>query len=227
VNAAQQVVSTIEGQKRDAMARMSDAQNRMDSIERRVDMEVDRIRDDLQQRAMVAIRQQENLENQLAVNLRRIDIISNSEIPAQQNIINSLSAERPSVQARYNQDAPTANRLEGELAQYEQRVGWDAKVQAVQNAEALVTQRTNDLNRSLSQKSNLESQIARCQSERTRLANLLVDTQNRKAQAEARLVVVLQSLVPYDQEKARLEQSQSDLQNQLATTAQDFESKLP
>ncbi|MFL5785564.1 MAG: hypothetical protein ACJ76H_13190 [Bacteriovoracaceae bacterium] len=227
VNAAQQVVANIEAQKRDALSRQQDVERRMNQIEARVQSEVERINQDLNERAIAAARQEDSLQNQLNVNNNRIDVISNSEIPQQQNIVNSLSSERPSVQARYDQDGPLANRLEGELASFERRVGWDQKVQAVNNADALVNQRNSDLNNSLSQKANLETQIKRCQSERERLANLLVDTQNQKAQAESRLIVVTGSLVPYEQEKTRLEMTQSDLQNQLSTQAQDFESKLP
>jgi hypothetical protein len=227
VNAAQQVVANIEAQKRDALSRQQDVERRMNQIEVRVQSEVERINQDLNNRAIAAARQEDSLQNQLSVNNNRINVISSVEIPQQQNIVNSLSNERPSVQARYDQDGPLANRLESELASFERRVGWDQKVQAVNNADDLVNQRNSDLNNSLSQKANLETQIKRCQSERSRLANLLVDTQNQKANAEARLIVVTGSLVPYEQEKTRLEMTQSDLKNQLAAQAQDFESKLP
>ncbi len=227
VNAAKQVVSNLEVQMRDARGRLNQVEQRMDHIERRVDQDVDRIRDELQQRAMQAIRQEQNLENQLSVNIRRVEVIANIEIPQQQNIINALTNERPGVQARYDQEVPQASRLESELLTFERRVGWDAKVQAVQVAENLVSQRSNDLNRSLSQKANLENQISRCQQERTRLANNLNDAKNRQVQAENRQRDVVQALVPYDQEKARLEQQESDLKNQLAVQAQDFEGKLP
>ncbi len=199
----------------------------MEQIERRVENDVDRIRDELQQRAMAAIRQEQNLENQLQVNLRRIQTIVSVEIVQQQNIEYQLSNELPGVEARIAQETPNAGRLESELAAFERRVGWDAKVQAVQVAENLVSQRSNDLNRSLSQKANLDNQIARCLQERDRLASNLIDARNRKVQAEARLQVVIASLIPFDQEKARLDQQHSDLKNQLAVQAQDFESKLP
>lgn len=227
VNQAQSVVSQLESQQRDARVRVDQVSRAIAQIQNRVEMEVRRINDDLNDRAMQAARQEQGIQNQIAVNARRVDIIANREIPNQQNIINSLSAERPSVQARYDQEVPNAGRLEGELRSFEQRVGWDAKVQAVQNAENLVSSRTNDLNQSLSAKSNLEAQIGRCQSERSRLASVLVDAQSRLAQSQQRLTEVIAALVPYDQEKARLEQQESDLKNQLATNAQDFESKLP
>ena len=226
VNQAKLVVTNLENQLRAARDRQSDVERKMDQIERRVSMEVDRIKDELNARAISAMRQEDNLNSQLGVNIRRLEVIANVEIPQQQNIINALQNERPSVQARYNQDAPLASRLESELAAFERRVGWDAKVQAVNTAENLVAQRSNELNNSLSQKASLESQIGRCQQSRTSLAAQLVDSQNRKVQAENRLAQVLQSLAPFENERARLEQQQGDLQNQLAATAQDFESKL-
>lgn len=227
VNAAKQVVSNLEVQMRDARGRFDQVEQRMNQIERRVENDVERIRDELQARAMQAIRQESGLENQLSVNIRRVEVIGSIEIPQQQNIINALSNERPSVQARYDQDVPQANRLEAELEDFERRVGWDAKVQAVQVAENLVGQRSNDLNRSLRQKANLENQIARCQQDRGTLANNLNDANNRKLQAETRLIQVVASLVPFDQEKARLEMQESDLKSQLTVAAQDFESQLP
>jgi chromosome segregation ATPase len=176
---------------------------------------------------MQAIGQVQSLENQLSMNIRRVEMIANIEIPQLQNIINALTNERPAVQARYDQEVPQANRLAAELESFERRVGWDEKVQAVQNAENLVSQRSNELNRSLSQKANLENQIGRCQQDRSRLANLLNDAKTRLVQSQNRLVAVIQSLVPFDQEKLRLEQQESDLKNQLAAQAQDFEAKLP
>jgi predicted nucleic acid-binding Zn-ribbon protein len=227
VNQAQQVVATLENQRKDSRSRLEDVQRRITQIEARVDNEVARIDADLRDRATVAARQENNLLAQISVNNRRLEVIANVEIPQQQNSINQLSNERPAVQSRYNQDAPLANRLEGELSAFERRVGWDAKVDAVNSAESLLAQRSNDLNRSLSQKQSLETQINRCQQDRTSLAADLVDAQNRKLQAENRLQVVTNSLVPYEQEKSRLEQHVNDLKGQLASQAQDFESKLP
>ncbi len=227
VNSAKQVVSNLETQQRDARSRFNDVERRMSQIENRVENEVARIRDELQNRLINTVNRQEGIEGQIYANIRRIEVISNVEIPQQQNTINSLTNERPGVQANYDQNLPVANRLEGELDAFERRVGWDAKVQAVSSAESLVSQRNSELNNSLSQKAALENQISRCQQERSRLAALLVDTQNRKLQAEARLVEVRKSLEPFELEKSRLEQSQADLKNQLAVQAQDFESKLP
>ncbi len=227
VNAAKQVVQNLEVQKRDAQSRLNDVERRMDQIEHRVENDVERIRDELQSRAMAAMRQESGLENQLSMNIRRLEVIMNVEIPQQQNISNALSNELPGVEARIAQETPNANRLESELLSFERRVGWDAKVQAVQVAENLVSQRSNDLNRSLTQKANLDNQIARCIQDRMTLANNKNDAINRKLQAEARLQVVIASLIPFDQEKARLDQQESDLKNQLSVQAQDFEAKLP
>jgi outer membrane murein-binding lipoprotein Lpp len=217
VNAAKQVVASLESQHNVAEARLRDVKREVNRMENEARDQAQEIERDLRRRENQAGAQVASLENQRNSNINRVNEIAGREIPREQNNINSLSAERPSVQARYDQDVPVANRLESELASFERRVGWDAKVAAVQTAESLVSQRSQALNQSLSQKAALEGQISRCQSERSRLAQLLVDTQNRKLQAEARLEQVRQSLVPHDQEKARLEQQDSDLRNQLAS----------
>lgn len=227
MNQAQQVVANLEAQENQQQARLQSVQRQVNQIENQIEAQVRDVNQELNRRENLARVQVEQIDRQIAANMNRVNVIASIEIPQQQNIINSLSNERPSVQARYDQDGPVANRLENELNAFEVRVGWDAKVQAVRNGENLVAQRSNELNRSLSQKSTLDAQIARCQQERTRLANVLVQTQNSKLQAEQRLAQVIQSLVPYDQEKARLEQQDGDLRNQLATIGQDFESKLP
>lgn len=227
VNAARQVVANIQSQENAIQARFQDVNRDVQRIENRTQEEAQNIERDLRQRAREAGAQVANLENLRNSNINRVNVISGLEIPREQNNINSLSSERPSVQARYDQDVPLANRLEGELEAFERRVGWDAKVTAVQTASSLVSQRTNDLNRSLSQKSALENQINRCKQERVELATLLAQTRERKLQGEVRLEQVKQSLVPHDQEKARLEQQDSDLRGQLASQSQDFESKLP
>lgn len=227
VNSAKQVVATLQAQENAAQARHQDVNRDVQRMENQARVEAQNIEQDLRNRSRQAQAQVINLENQRNANINRVNQIAGIEIPREQNNINSLSNERPSVQARYDQEVPVASRLESELAAFERRVGWDAKVTAVQTAESLVSQRSNDLNRSLSQKAALEGQIGRCQQERSRLASLLVDAQNRKLQAENRLNQVVQSLVPFDQEKARLDQQDSDLRNQLSSQAQDFESKLP
>lgn len=227
VNTAKQVVASLQSQENLVQARFQDVNRDVQRIENRTQEEAQNIERDLRQRAREAAAQVVSLENQRNFNINRVNIISGQDIPREQNIINSLSSERPSVQARYDQDVPVANRLEGELEAFERRVGWDAKMTAVQTALSLVSQRTSDLNRSLSQKSALESQINRCQRERVELATLLAQTRERKLQAEVRLEQVKQSLVPHDQEKARLEQQDSDLRNQLASQSQDFDLKLP
>ncbi len=227
VNAAKQVVSNLQSQENVAQARFRDVNQDVLRIRNRTEAEAQSIERDLRQHAYDAEALVNQLENRRNANINRVNQIAAREIPELQNIINRLSSERPSVQARYDQDASNANRLENELEGFERRVGWDAKIQAVESAELLVSQRSNDLNRSLSQRTALESQIGRCQQERTSLANNLVDAQNRKLQAENRLQVVIASLIPFDQEKARLEQQDNDLKGQLMTQAQDFESKLP
>ncbi len=227
VDQAKQVVASLEVQLRDANSRHEEVDRRINQRASHAEGEVQRIHSELQARTEQAHREERRIEGQLSANIRRLEIIANVEIPQQQNIVNQLSNERPSVQSRYDQEGPNANRLESELAAFERRVGWDAKVEAVQNAESLVSQRSNDLNRSLSQKTALETQINRCQQERTRLATALVDAQNKKLQAENRLQQVLASLVPFDQEEARLEQQENDLKGQLMSQAEIFESKLP
>jgi hypothetical protein len=227
VNSAKQVVANLQTQENASEARYQDVNRDVQRIQNRTEEEARNIEQELRARARQAGAQVTNLESQRNSNINRVNQIAGIEIPREQSNINSLSNERPSVQARYDQEGPNASRLENELASFERRIGWDAKVEAVENAEVLVSQRSNDLNRSLSQKTGLESQINRCQQARTRLANDLVGAQNRKREAENRLQQVIASLVPFDQEKARLEQQENDLKGQLMSQAQDFEAKLP
>jgi hypothetical protein len=223
---AKLVEADLGNQSRDAKQRLNASRSRAEGIENRVNGEVERQRNDLAQRAEGARRRTEMLEGQIMNNDRRIDMISRSEMPQQMNILNSLQNERPGVQSQYDQTVPVAARLDSELAGFERKVGWEAKVDAVENSNQVLDGRRNDLRNSEALKRSTENVILNCQSERNRLNAELAARQLQKSQSENRLVDVKKSLEPFELEKSKIETSASDLKNQLAGIAVQFETKL-
>lgn len=226
VRVAKAVETDIQGQHRDAVQRLEGVQTRMNMIENRIENEVETERAALAQRANQAERRLAQVESTLISNERRIEIISNQSIPQEQNTLYSLESSRPAVQSQYEQNTANLSRLEAELASFERRVGWDAKVSAVNNATNTLNERRNILARTMALKRSTESVLSNCQAERTRLNNQLSARQLQKAQSENRLVEVKKSLEPFEQETSRLEGVANDLKNQLSGHAIQFENQI-
>ena len=221
------VESNMQGGLRSSEQNLRQVSDRMDQSERRARQDAEEKRNFLNVQAMNASRRVEGLENQIRANNARIDQISRADIPNQQNILNSLQNERPGVQAIYDQTAPLANQLESELANFEARTNWNAKVQAVNSATQDLSQKQVQLQQMTSYKASTENIIANCQSERVRLNNELAARQTQKTSSEARLVQVKESLKPFEASKADIESRRADLKNQYAGLSVQFENNLP
>lgn len=168
-----------------------------------------------------------NLEATIVNGNRRAREISQYEIPRLGDQIGSLERERPLQVSEMNRSAPEAQRLENELIAYERRVGWVAKNQTLDNAQASMNDAQDSLSVSLRGKAVAEQTISRTQAEKARLGQLFTDKQAQLAQAQARLVVVNQSLVPFEQENAVLQASAATLGGDFDNLSAQFDAKIP
>lgn len=226
VRIAKVAESDLSNQLNTTKADLRNANMRVDMIGKRIADAVESERLNYENRARGARLRVENIETNMMNNDRRINIISSIEVPREQNLINSLSMERPAVQSQYDRDYPLAARLERELAEFEAKVGWNAKVAAIQTASQNLSSRQNELRNSENLKRSIESVITGCQSSRVRLNQQLTSLQQRKVSSETRLVEVKKSLEPFEAKKGEIESRANDLRNQLAGTAVQFESQL-
>ncbi len=216
----------VENQVKNANDNLRRAEGIMSGIQERVEREANEIERTLRTRVISIRSHIENLAQTQNGQARRVYEIANRDIPSQQAQESNYRNERQSVQAQYDADAPNANRLEGELASFESRVGWSAKVTAVQNTTAILNARSTELRNFEYQKSNIEGVLAGCLRDRAQLNASLAAAQRQKADSENRLVQVKKSLEPFEAEKSSIDGKANDLKNQLAGVATQFESNI-
>lgn len=224
---ARVVENDLKTKKQQVEQNIANVQGRMNAIQRRIDAEITREQSILERDAEITARRADQIERELIGNERRIEVISNRELPAAYESLRSFEDARPSALASLNQSISAQGSANSNLNAFERRVGWNAKVSAVQNASSVLRQRTSDLNSTQSLKYSTESIIANCQSERTRLNNLLAQLQQSKVNSEARLANLEIEVQAYDTKKQELQAKENDLKNQLAAIATQYESQLP
>lgn len=159
-------------------------------------------------------------------NNRRNQVILSSDLPSAERSLRNSQAELRNSEAQLAADSNEVSRQNAGLRNFENRVGWYQKNQAVQNARAHLSQASRDLSNAESLKRSTEAIIARCQSDRVRLSNELDSLNQEKVNAEARLQKVRIALEPFEREKARIDGEASVFRNELMRLAQDFETRL-
>lgn len=208
-------------------SRASSLRIQISNIQQQASNDVERIRNDLGTRMANAQQRVNDLQQAINDAQQRASNITNYEIPSANNQINALERELGQVQADLRRNTPEANRLESELASYEQRVGWDAKVAAVDNAQAQLNARQTDLGSARSAKAQAEQTIAQAQATRTSLAQTLGQQQTQLSQAQTRLTQVNGSLVPFNTENDRLQAQATSLAAEFTGFGRQFEALLP
>lgn len=221
------VEADIISQNQVAKRNLEAAHSRVNASERRVESDIQRINAQLENEAREAHRRLVTLEAQINSTDSRIQMIVRNEIPSLQNQLRNLQAQSSSERSQHAQIEPMASRLEDELNAYEARVGWDSKLSAVQNADRALQARNSEFGNTDAQRQDTESIIANCNNQRGILSQELSAKQLQKSQSETRLVTVKVSLEPFEAEKLTIEGKASNLKNQLAGIATEFEAKLP
>lgn len=225
--AANQLLERTKDEEKDAERRLNQLQNTVRSAEQRITSEVQSIQNALANDVNSANAQLNGLESSIVNNQRRANEIYSFQMPALNDQMAALDREEPLVADALDRATPEANRTADELSAFEARVGWHAKIEARYNARTVLDARNSELSATRSALANAEGLAARTVSERARLAGILADQQARLAQSQTRLQVVIASLVPYEQEKARLENVGSTVAGEIEGLSQQFDNLLP
>jgi hypothetical protein len=224
---AQVAEADVQNQLNTMRNRVQDARSRREMAERRAETEVQRQSGILNRELEQASRRVDSIQSVVAQNEKRSYQINSVELPSLSNNLRSLENELPQAQAQYNQDSSIASRSNQDLGTYERQVGWNQKVNHLNNATQTLQNSQQALANSETIKRNDETIIANCQSSRIRISNDLIAKQQQKAQAEARLSELNVALQPFETERAKIEGIGSGYKNQLAGLAVEFEGQLP
>lgn len=141
--------------------------------------------------------------------------IAYETIPNLNQRIDRLEDMLPAAEAASVSEAGRANATASALASYENRVGWDAKVQALENAQNVLNQRSSELR---------SSQRSLTTAQQT-LGNI-ADWKNQRQEKQDRLAVVNASLEPFNAENARLQNIAGDLGAKFQGLVEQFDTKL-
>lgn len=210
-----------------AQAARNSIQSIITNIETIARNDVNAVTETLRSRLVAANQELANLNGIIDQGNGRATEISRYEIPRLNDQIGSLDRERPLQVNELNRMAPEAQRLENEQAAYERRVGWAAKTQTLETAQDKLDELQAQLGTANSGKVTAERNIAQYAGEKTRLSKLLGDKQGELARAQARLLVVNESLVPFNQENASLQAAATTLGGDLENLAAQFSAKIP
>jgi chromosome segregation ATPase len=227
VNDARNEVARLQGIERNLENRVAQLRSILNNERQRAEREVEAIRTKLghdMSRAQQRVSELRSAQNRAETRVREI---SNFEIPRLNDQITSIDRERPLVVSELNRARPIAQQLEAELAAFDRRVGYTPKYEALVSAQRALNARTSELNQALASQRSANQTVASTQAERIRLANLLESQRQALAAARARLVVVRQSLEPFEAERSRLETVAGQLDGQFKDLASQFASRLP
>lgn len=228
--AVQAAQANLDQAKRDAdaLAAQADGLNRsMDEIERNARRDAAAFQAKLQEDFNRAAQRFAAMAADAENARRTAENIDRVQIPQAQGQIYDLTSERTTRVAQLNAASSEAARQDNDLALFEQRVGWKAKSDALATASAALDARTRELASSRTSRANAQTGLANCAAERNRLTTLQAEKNALLQRDQDRLAVVNASLVPYDQEKARLNQVGSGLSGSFQDLSAQFDAKLP
>lgn len=216
----------LRAQQRTNQDRRDNLMARIERARRDVERDVEREQRELSARVIELQRTISRLQGEFAQNENRNRSILASELPSEERNLRSYEAELQNAQGQLAADTNEVNRQSADLRNYESRVGWHQKHQAIQSAESNLSQRSSELANAESVKRSTEVIISQCQSSRVRLASDLNNLNQQKLNAESRLQKVRISLEPYEVEKSRIVAEGSVFKDELMRLAQDFESRI-
>ena len=153
-----------------------------------------------------------DLQNTIRSNENFIARAERTDIPNLRRDIRQLDNQLTRAHSTLRSSAPEADRLERELAQYEQRVGWNAKATALRSAQNNLNQKTSELNRSLDSQRTAQSDLSNVRRYQSQLN-----------QSQARLVEVEASLTPFEIANANLQSQENILLNKLQNLKAQFD----
>lgn len=220
------VQADLKAQQRANQDRRDDLMNRIERARRNVERDVEREQRELSSRVIEIQRAISDRQNEFGRNESRNRAILSAEMPSEERNLRSYESELQNAEAQLASDSNEVNRQNADLRNFENRVGWHQKNQAIQVAESNLSQRSNELSNAESLKRSTEIIISQCQGNRVRLSNELTRLNQLKVKAEADLIKVRIALEPYEVERSRIDAEGSVFKNELMRLAQDFESKL-
>jgi hypothetical protein len=217
-----------------ARSRVRDAEYRVRAIESNVASRIESRYRELSSRYQQDAREEaqaRQVRDSLLADMQRAEArtrdLENFVIPRLRQEIVSLQTERPGVVSRRDRADAEDRSATAELVAYERRVGWDAKEEAsnqANNVRYTAVQRRDAVVR---QKQTALAAIATAQRTRATLAQELQQREAALATARARQTEVTATLVPYHEEKARLEQEVARLVQAFADEAAAFAARIP
>lgn len=193
---------------------------------RRIEAEVDRLQNELERREAASRQRLNNAQMRLREIESRLQSIERVEIPARQNDVRRLEADRSAA----SQDLADAQRrlrqARQDLSSFRQSTGFDALQVEVDRKLARVNSLKNDLAKVDREIRRREKIISDSQKALAQIANDMEAVLEQIKLKEARSVEVQQALQPYEQEKAVLDAKKA-ASDQTFTKAQvDFVSNL-
>jgi chromosome segregation ATPase len=193
-----------------------------DSIERRVRSE----KDELENKYDRAVANRNAISREITQDRADARQIRDFDIPLLDREIADLEADIPGAQSGITDSEAALTNAKASLASFEKRVGWVAKKQNLDRATADRDQKQTLLSNAVYSKGQLERGLINNESERVRLVALLSDAQVRLSTAQARLADVNNQLVPYKQERSRLDEVAVGIQAMLDQQMQAFRQNL-
>lgn len=193
---------------------------------RRIEAEVDRLQNDLERREAASRQRLNNAQMRLREIESRLQSIERVEIPARQNDVRRLEADRSAA----SQDLADAQRrlrqARQDLSSFRQSTGFDALQAEVDRKLARVNSLKNDLAKVDREIRRREKIISDSQKALAQIANDMEAVLEQIKLKEARSVEVQQALQPYEQEKAVLDAKKAASDQTFAKAQVDFVSNL-
>lgn len=193
---------------------------------RRIEAEVDRLQNDLERREAASRQRLNNAQMRLREIESRLQSIERVEIPARQNDVRRLEADRSAA----SQDLADAQRrlrqARQDLSSFRQSTGFDALQAEVDRKLARVNSLKNDLAKVDREIRRREKIISDSQKELAQVAKDMEAVLEQIKLKEARSVEVQQALQPYEQEKTVLDAKKAASDQTFAKAQVDFVSNL-
>lgn len=217
----------LESEHRRFDGQISSYRSAIDRAESSAARDVERERNILGDRMSQTQRRADEFSRAVREGQQREREITSFELPRLNDQLRSLDRERPLVVDQVARARSEASRANSALVSFEARVGWVAKLRAYETADAAMDARQSELNVTLRGKQAAERSIQQAQTQRPLLAQQVAERRQALATAQARLLVVRQSLVAFEEQRGVLEATGGELASQLAGLATQFADQLP
>ncbi len=232
--AAEQNLQRLEGQEREiarderqAEARARVLRDRLQDTRRRVENAAERMENTLAANLRDANAEVEGLNRAIRNKEVRIAEISNILIPQNEQAIANLNASDAEWSNHLRTMEPQAVAAERAQDAFERRVGWQAKVRALNNAQNAVGDAQANLSSRQSDLANANAAIQRSERLRTELASTLARQQQELATARTSYEALRAQMAPYFAENTRLTGETATIEGNMSALSQQFSAQLP